>query len=268
MSVPTEYEILREARRVLRKLAEPRSTLVPNGHRRWEVRNHCGAESGRTKTSAAMVGEFHKRDWIAPLSQANRAMVLTREGRAIADSDIPDGFAARHQFLALRRVRSDSGEETTAVVNDAESPLGWLRVRRQIDATQFEAGERLRRDYTMAQLEPRLGLDFSVAVLGIVGAENAGLMTDAVLAAKQRFSRAMSAVGPELSDLLFDICCALRGLEAIETANDWPRRSGKVVLRLALDRLASHYGIGKTNFGSAIRALSPKAIERKELIAC
>lgn len=68
-------------------------------------------------------------------------------------------------------------------------------------------------------------------------------MTDMVLAAKQRFSAAMRAAGPGLNDLLFDVCCHLRGLEEAERANGWPTRSAKVVLRIALERLADHYGL-------------------------
>jgi hypothetical protein len=64
-----------------------------------------------------------------------------------------------------------------------------------------------------------------------------------MIAAKQRFRLAMSAVGPGLSDLLFDVCCHLKGLESIESTNEWPIRSAKVVLQIALDRLAAHYGM-------------------------
>ena len=71
-----------------------------------------------------------------------------------------------------------------------------------------------------------------------------------VLAAKgpevQRFSRAMQAVGPDLADLLFDICCHLSTLEHAETRRSWSRRSGRVVLGIALDRLADHYGLRMT----------------------
>lgn len=78
-------------------------------------------------------------------------------------------------------------------------------------------------------------------------------LTDMVLAAKQRFSAAMRAAGPGLNDLLFDVCCHLRGLEEAERANGWPTRSAKVVLRIALERLADHYGLrvkGRTRMRS------------------
>ena len=55
--------------------------------------------------------------------------------------------------------------------------------------------------------------------------------------------KAMEALGPGLSDIVFRICCFLEGLETAEKRLGWSARSGKVVLKIALERLALHYGI-------------------------
>jgi hypothetical protein len=66
---------------------------------------------------------------------------------------------------------------------------------------------------------------------------------DRVLAARQRFHRALHAVGPELAGVLVDVCCYGMGLEEAGKAAGWPERAAKVVLELALTRLARHYGM-------------------------
>jgi uncharacterized protein DUF6456 len=68
-------------------------------------------------------------------------------------------------------------------------------------------------------------------------------LRDEVIAAKERVMRAIEAVGPELAGVLIDICCELKGLEDAEKSHGWPQRAGKVVLALALNRLARHYGL-------------------------
>jgi hypothetical protein len=72
---------------------------------------------------------------------------------------------------------------------------------------------------------------------------DAASLRDEVIAAKERVMRALDAVGPELAGVLVDICCELKGLEEAERSHDWPQRAGKVVLQLALTRLARHYGL-------------------------
>lgn len=128
----------------------------------------------------------------------------------------------------------------SVTVNLAESPLGWLRSREMIDARQFEAGERLRTDYEMAALGPRVTMQWAARVDG--GA--AGLdPTLAQIASKRRFDGAMAAVGRGLRDVLWRVVCAGEGLPTAEKALGWPQRAGRVVLTLALDRLGDHYAL-------------------------
>lgn len=127
----------------------------------------------------------------------------------------------------------------SVTVNLAESPLGWLRARDLIDARQFEAGERLRADYEMASLGARVRMRWAPRVDGDAGD---GLdPSTAQIAAKRRFDAAIAAAGPGLADIAWRVVWACEGLPAAEKAMRWPVRAGRVVLTLALDRLAEHY---------------------------
>lgn len=137
--------------------------------------------------------------------------------------------------------------------NPDESPLAWLARRRDkngdplITGAQLLAGEKLRSDFTFAQMGPRVTTHYSDAPRSSGSrrsAPGAGVdIADNVVAATERVRRALVAVGPELSGVLIDVCCHLKGLEEAERRASWPQRAGKVVLQLALTRLARHYCI-------------------------
>ena len=139
----------------------------------------------------------------------------------------------------------DGGSTRIVNVNLAESPLSWLASRGRISRRQFDAGEQLRRDWTIAQLGPRVTMRWDAPPSG--GACRAGSETLnptlAQIEAKRRFDRAVEVVGAGLNDVLWRVVCACEGLEVAEKVMGWPVRAGKVVLGLALDRLADHYGM-------------------------
>lgn len=238
-----EQEILREARRVLRRLASGKR-LVACDARRFAI-SATGSPRNAIKVNRETVEAFVARDWLR--GSAGDGFTLSDAGLGWlnrTDCEAGDPFLVQHRLTSRRLVVDPQGIEREVEVNDAELPLGWLKRRKLIDTMQFEAGERLRRDFTLAQLEPRLAVDLSApVVLGGGGPKSAGEFSDMVMAAKQRFSLAMKAVGPGLADLLFDVCCHLVRLEGVEHAQGWPQRSAKVVLQIALDRLGEHYGL-------------------------
>lgn len=154
---------------------------------------------------------------------------------------------------ASKRSRRAAPPAPAPGLNEAESPLAWLHRRKDkagnplIGDAAFAAGERLRADYTRAGLMPATGVDWSLPSKGrgrkSGGRGPAGIL-DAALDARDRVNAALGAVGPELGGVLVDVCCHLHGLERVERARGWPKRSAKVVLEMALSRLARHYGIG------------------------
>ncbi|HWA91878.1 MAG TPA: DUF6456 domain-containing protein [Rhizomicrobium sp.] len=240
-----EREVCREARRILRKLDGETRRLARGGNGKYLVWRGDKPESSHTTCAQPIVAAFLARDWVVALGTNPESYRLSEAGAAWLRRQEADGdpYAAQHQIRVKRTIVDEEGIERIVTANRGESPLERLRARGLIDAAQFAAGERLRRDYTLAQLGPRLGVDLSAHVMsGTRGAQREALIADTVLAAKQRFARAMEAVGPGLNDLLFEVCCALAGLEESERAFGWPTRAAKVVLGLALDRLALHYG--------------------------
>ncbi|MGB9272351.1 MAG: DUF6456 domain-containing protein [Pseudolabrys sp.] len=185
------------------------------------------------------------------------ASVENRQMMPQAQYPIVGAFRAQHLVLSQRQIVIDLGR-VSVVVDEIESPISWLARRRGrdgrplIEVHQFQSGERLRADFTRALLMPRTTSNWSnplAAARHGGGTERADSLTETIVAARQRVRHALDAVGPEFSGLLVDVCCFLKGLEGIERERAWPARSGKIVLQLALDRLARHYGYASQTRG-------------------
>ena len=133
--------------------------------------------------------------------------------------------------------------------NLAESPLTVLARRRDKNGVPFlsddlvRCGERLREDFELAQMGGQGPLDWGQYLTP--GAkpppsENA-VVGFGPEAAKARVIQALQELGPGLSDVALRCCCYLEGLESTEKRMGWSARSGKIVLRIALQRLQVHF---------------------------
>ena len=166
-------------------------------------------------------------------------MARVERNRMLAERPLPqDGQERRRGPVRKAAARS-------VTVNLAESPLGWLRARGLVSERQLLAGERLREDWERAQLAPSVTMRWDAPPIDKVArrAPEAADATTAQIAARQRFHAAVEAVGPGLSDVLWRVVCAGEGMRDAEQALGWPARAGKLVLGLALDRLAEFYRI-------------------------
>jgi hypothetical protein len=130
-------------------------------------------------------------------------------------------------------------------VNLAESPLSWLHARGLISDRQALAGEALRADFERAGLTPSVTMrwdapapDGSPRTM-----RSCDSATIAQIDARRRFDAAMAHVGSGLADICWRIICAGEGMAHAERGLGWPTRSGRLVLTLALDRLADHYRV-------------------------
>lgn len=250
-------ELTREASRLLALLAEPGAYALPDPLAEHGLLVRRGGDgisvgSGRFAYEA---GESLLDADLAERSPTGGRLTISAAGRArlrrtAAVGDTP--FLAQHLDLT----RTDGDVRADAPLRDAsESPLAWMARRRGrdgaplIDAVSFEAGERLRRDITLAAMLPRMGMDFGTPRVDGGGPRDPAGASNRVLSARQRVRGALDAVGTDLSGLLIDLCGFLKGLERIEAERRWPARSAKVVARIALGRLAQHYGLEREAVG-------------------
>ncbi len=212
-------------------------------------RSGDGWTAGTLIAPESLVADLKRRDLVR--EEAGR-LVLTAAGRGwsarAARPDLPNRLLAERSLPQDGEppAKAGGGPARSVTVNLAESPLGWLNARGLVSARQFDAGERLRADWELAGLGARVTMRWDEAPPS-GGRRGAGRALDPTLtqiSAKQRMEGALDAAGPGLRDVLWRVACAGEGLEGAEQALGWPRRAGKLVLLMALDRVADFYGIG------------------------
>lgn len=168
-------------------------------------------------------------------------------------------FLSQHQAIETAYI-SQRQAQTPLMRNLDESPLSGLYRRKTkqgapfLSSEEFEAGERLRRDFTFGALMPSVTMRWAEKSGGKHKAAPND-MSDEIFAARQRVNKALKAIGPDLGSVLIDVCCFLKGMETIEKERQWPARSAKIVLKTALIALDRHYNPENRSIPSQYHAI-------------
>ncbi len=246
----------REAQRVLGRMVETSAMLVvsPDLERAVVLRQIPGGKTQRLCTVERAVAQaFALKDWIA-CDKPGRVSVyrLTVAGRAMlrrgAAEPIDAPFGAQHRHMALRDIDGADGRMRLRV-NVAESPIVMLGRKKDKDGKPYlesdliRVAERLREDFELAQMGPRVAQNWDRF---LTAGDRGSLRSDSGLgegprAARERVLLALADLGPGLGDVVLRVCCFVEGIETTERHMGWAARSGKIVLRIALQRLKRHY---------------------------
>jgi DNA-binding MarR family transcriptional regulator len=255
-----------ETLRVMRRLCEKGNFIaVTPGLEKAVIMNQ--SDSGEHKRVAVLdctlAQNLVARDWVER-TRAGRVMcyAVTDAGRAalrrmLAEQDgdpmtgfaeAPTPFAEQHRVWGHRDINEDGAKKPRRVrVNLSESPVTMLARKKGKDGKAFlsrelvDAAERLREDFELAQLGPRVTQNWEKFITGSVRGNFGSGSGGGSAAAQKRLGEALTALGSGLADIVMRCCCFLEGLESAEKRMGWSARSGKIVLRIALLRLRQHY---------------------------
>ena len=256
----------REARRILRRLCETNAYLVisPELEKAAVLKDTGNDQPTRIAVIDRVAAEaFVLNDWIQCDKPGRIATYrITGVGRSalkrlLADEDrrqpgfaeAPMPFAEQHRVWDTREVVDPATEKAQKIrYNLAESPLALLARRKDKGGQPFlspdlvAAGERLREDFELAQMGPRITQNWDrFLTAGDRGGFGGAGPAEGPRAARDRVAEVLRELGPGLGDVVLRCCCFLEGLEAAEKRMGWSARSGKIVLRIALQRLKQHY---------------------------
>ena len=252
-----------ESRRALRALAEPDAVLaLAEGlDRAVIVRETPGGATRRTVVLDRTVARaMALRNWIACAAPGARVAryAITPAGRAALRrhaAEAPGGSGLAEAPARFDHARGGGAAPAPGAAepgappsrNLAESPIAMLARRRDRDGRFFltpelvAAGERLREEFELARMAPRVTQDWDrFLAAGVTGGVPRG-PGEGPARARARVQAALAELGPGLADVALRTCCFLEGIESFERRAGWSPRSGKVVLRIALQRLRRHY---------------------------
>lgn len=240
---------MRDAKKLLKRLSN-KNAFLKKKEASFELWHK------QSKKPLEVVGEnLGKKLFAAALLKKNQDdhLVLSDAGlhflrrQVLAENHLPDAFRRQHFLTEQHRTYKNEPYE----VNIQENPLFWLSARRGRDGKpiisllDLAAGERLQEDFFNSTAKAKMTIDLSQPYIGKQARGFDGApMSDRAMAARSRMQAALKTLGPGLADIALEVCCYQQGLEKAERHLGWPKRTGKIVLQIALQRLARFYRLG------------------------
>ncbi|MEO8683860.1 MAG: DUF6456 domain-containing protein [Devosia sp.] len=195
-----------------------------------------------------------RRDLVARLNR-DRAVQLAADGVLTLTVDLCLAGPRARAWLATQRGSAGADEIAppdvvpATMISLEESPLARLAAAREGEAPfllahQVAAGERVRLLVERARLSPRLTMSYDATrTAGGGGATGPADISDSAVDARRKLDDIARLLPADCRGVVFDVCGLLKGLQIVETERGWPRRSAKMVLRIALEQLATHWGL-------------------------
>ena len=238
-----------EGSRILAKLAEAGAMMVlaPDMEKAIVLREMASGKSQRTAVFTREIAQaLILKDWISCKKSGKIALYeITAKGRQMAAQLAAQRADPPFAQSARLWARGEGAAAPRALrLAQSETPLQALARRRDklgnpfLSSDLLRAADCLREDFELAEIAAELGRNWEE----LTTMPPAQQMGEGRRRAQERLRVALLALGPELSAIAIGICCYHEGIEEAEQRMGWAARSGKVVLRIALQRLRRHYG--------------------------
>jgi hypothetical protein len=257
----TDKRLCAESQRVLRRLCEKGAVLAVAAEMDKAVVVREDDQGNSTRTAIVereIAAAMALKNWISCDKPARIARYkITGAGRTALNHFMAEaenkasGFADAQAPFSGQVVEMDAGDEGRGRSRRnrygfADTPLSALARRKDRDGQLFlsndlvRAGERLREDFELSMMGPRATQNWDQFLTGEECASTEVSQSGPGVA-RARVEGALRDLGPGLGDVVLRCCCYLEGLERAEKRMGWSARSGKIVLRIALQRLKRHY---------------------------
>lgn len=253
----------RDTLRALKALLEPRTLLVIAEGVEDAVVVHNGGDDRPVRRAVVsrdvaealvlnelIAGEANGRLARYTITTAGRnearRLLAEHESRRAAEQGMEEDERRRPRAPVRA---ANSGRRPRKRPVGADAPLHVLARRRRSDGSPYLSSDlvaaalRFQESYELAQMGETITRDWEGLVTGRVFTDRAAQSSGPTrrLEAEQNLAAAIHALGPDLAESVIRAVCHEEGMEDIEAQLDFPARSGKIVLRIALRALARHY---------------------------